>query len=290
MGQRTQIFIHWKVKDQEGFIARYFSWDAHNVGMISRAAQVVNALRERVNKYPNLMNEAHDSLIRLCDVNFDTRSVHVSSDLLEEMTTEGCASGKNMVLDHDNNNGQLLIDVDGAAIRYAFIYPWADEVAVMDADAYLNRELASSDDADEATMDWSECLLQEEWEDGAATVEYTRENIAELHDKAELMSQEDLKAFLGRDYFKFLESPVYNKDKPVNVWPHSIIRPVPVTYQDVCDALNANLGEKSRRIATGDIMGLIADAGLRAALLSSLKDDLDNIVCDLIYEGKIWPN
>lgn len=290
MGQRTQIFIHWKVEDQEGFIARYLPWGAHDIGLVSRAAQVVNALRERVDEYPNLMNEERARLIQLCDADFDTRSVYVSSDLLEEMDAEGLEHHENMVLSHDNNNGQLLIDVDGSAIRYAFIYPWADEVTVMDADAYLNSELASLDDADEPLADWSERLLQDEWEDGPATVEYTKKNIDELHDEAELMTQEDLKVFLNRDYSKFLESPVYNKDKPVNVWPHSIIRPVPVTYQDVYDALNANLGEKSRRIATGDIIGLIADAGLRATLLSSLKDDLDNIVCDLIYEGKIWPN
>lgn len=56
MGQRSQIYIHFNVGDNEGMVARYFQWN-YGERMISRARSIM----EFLDRDYNLLLGEHDN-------------------------------------------------------------------------------------------------------------------------------------------------------------------------------------------------------------------------------------
>lgn len=282
MGSRTQIYIHWDVNDQEGFIARYFQCSAHDIGLVSRATALVKHLSDIVENIPSSLNYEHKRLVALCETYFEAKRLAVSSDILLEAQAEHYKD-LGLIFNQDNNNGQLFIELTEEGISYAFRYltPEVDNVP-FNAEQYLSMEFL---DEEEQTNDWQHRLVQEGEFD---LLKSTMENLQILNETAMVMTKEELAEFLARDYSKFLDCPIYRDGKKDDSSPYSIILPVRVSYDDIRAALEKNCGQNASIVNIGKVANWLRENDrLVKAIKSDIADRLDAIVCDLIYEGKI---
>ena len=186
MGMRSQIYIRYKNKKGTQLIARYFQWN-YGENMVSRARSIIEWLTY-MHEYRDWLFDNERKMLeleRVCDVNFDMRSISLSTDIVREVVEqkfdESCGLN-NAIFGQDNNNGQLLIDATSVTIKYAFIPYFLEPEKIMDAYGY---------------MDWD---LPIGWRDNQYFAEYTNRNIQYIAEHAELMTEEDVRNFLGDDY------------------------------------------------------------------------------------------
>lgn len=192
MGQRSQIYIHFNVSRNEGMIARYFQWN-HGRYMVSRARSVIELLKKYL-QYPQISFSGKSDILKLsrfCDIDFDMRDIGISADILE-VCRKLQKFDKDSVFGQPNNDGQLLIDVTDNGIRYCFIEYYTDPNP-MNAEQY---------------MKWNtEC---ETYPDRHEPDDYTERNIAFIDTVAELMTEQEVREFLDRDYGLLLgETPKF---------------------------------------------------------------------------------
>lgn len=192
MGQRSQIYIYWNIQNpykkeerQIGMIARYFQWN-YGQFMVSRCRAILDFLHYQcVENYYGFDDTVVEKLHRLCDVNFDTRSIVLSTDIWEEI--HSLDDDMSCLFNQDNNDGQLFIEVTDAGIKYSF-NEYQKNGRPMSATQYM---------AWDAGRDWRQKI-------SAYDTEYTQNNLSAIPKLARLMSEEERDRFIDRDYSEFL--------------------------------------------------------------------------------------
>ena len=187
MGQRSQIYIRYKDKNGVQLVARYFGWN-FGVRMISRTRGIIEWLTDYLADDKDAIIHNLPKLERICDVNFDMKDVVISTDIkaeiVEQFFDEAQQDLKQYLFGQDNNDGQLLIDVDGVKVKYALIPYYTESDHVMGAREYL------------------------EWNDGKSWMEklelgekaYTMNNIQYISNHAKLMTAREVYDFINYDY------------------------------------------------------------------------------------------
>lgn len=194
MGQRSQIYIHWdiqKYNDErraKGFIARYFQWN-YGQSMVSRARGIIEALQDEYLEYRYLFTDewGYEKLCRICDTNFDMRDIVRSDDILDEIRSG--LYDKKYLFRQDNNDGQLLIKIADDGIKYAFIM--YDSTYPLSALQYMNADLGAG---------WRKTFSEE-------GINYIQENHKAIKKIATLMTEDEVKEFLGADYTEYIKTP-----------------------------------------------------------------------------------
>lgn len=187
MGQRSQIYVAFNNGDRnsEGVIeesrenvltAVYLQWN-YGVRMVSRARGLVEWL---LGNKDYLKYEAH-KIRRVCEVNFDFKSIVDSTDIVEE-AKKYCKSAErnDWIFNADNNDGRFFVAVgDDGKLKYAF----TDDcnTAPLTAEQYLEWDSAYSDEEELNESNY-------------------KENCKYIAENAELMTDEELREFLGREY------------------------------------------------------------------------------------------
>lgn len=211
MGQRSQIYIHYDFVENignhefehcEGLVARYYQWNYGHM-MVSRARYTLEHLDSELAcslymRHPLYYYDAkhREELGRFCDIDFDTKTIDMSVDIVDEIVKHRYSLLS--LFKQDNNDGQLLIDVhhnigvDDMGIRYAFIAS-CEDIVPMDAEEY---------------MVWD---TDGKWENPSTysspgAVEYTQRNIEAIRkmENVRLMTAEEVKTFLEADYSNIL--------------------------------------------------------------------------------------
>lgn len=200
MGQRSQIYIHFNVRGSEGMIARYFQWN-YGEHMVSRARSIIEFLESKCKRKPFMFQGAENitRLNRFCDIDFDMRNMDISVDILEYCKSNGNFDAES-IFGQPNNDGQLLIDVTDNGIKYCFI-EYYTEPKPMNAEQYMKWNTEC-----EAFPDWHEPDKYTSKE----TIDYTERNIAFIDSVAGLMTEQEVREFLDRDYSLLLgEAPKF---------------------------------------------------------------------------------
>lgn len=198
MGQRSQIYIRYDVKDYygneavyySGLIARYYQWN-YGERMVSRARHVIELLQEGFMKYKWWFNDEEklEKLNRFCDINFDMKDISHGLNILEEIR-EYCGNDTSYLFNQDNNDGQLFIDVTNDGIKYCFM-KFFDDGTPMNAEEYMEWDVDKN---------WRN--IQSKYFD-KKTIAYTEENIEKINEIATLMTPEELQEFIEAAYLCF---------------------------------------------------------------------------------------
>lgn len=225
MGQRSQIYVYWNLGGYQGFIARYFQ-NNYGEGMVSRCIALMQALKDRLDGSPAQLNFDYETIVQYGDVDFDKQSIANSTDILAEVRDDWGGDMRHL-FDQDNNNGQLLIEITLNAVgkphfAYAFIDPEDPNHRPMDAKKYL---VCGLDGASPTEEEIAEKLDDLEY--------YTIEHIEALRANAQLMTPEHVRAFLDRDYSKFLVSPTWEGVKATR----KHLSPARALYKHLCEHL-----------------------------------------------------
>lgn len=188
MGQRSQIYIRYNVKDKNGLIANYYQWN-YGERMISRARGAIEHIAQTLH-YDWYYEQASNvkKLSRVIDTNFDMRDVQISCDIIEEWKTEFADTKFNdFVFYHqDNNDGKLLIDINDGVIKYAFLDYDINLESIMDGEGYMRWN---------SSPEWRESEYLDE-ED----VKACEDNICYIDEHAMLMTKEEVEEFLNYNY------------------------------------------------------------------------------------------
>ena len=194
MGQRSQIYIRYNVKDRynekdrKGLIANYYRW---NFGerMISRARGAIEHIAKNLH-YDGYYDQKENSvrLSRIADTNFDMRDVQISCDLVYEWYDEygGVNFNDHVFYHQDNNDGRLLIDINNGVVKYAFLDDKINLENIMDAEGYMRWN---------NSPEWRESEYLDE-ED----VKVCEDNICYINDHSMLMTKEEIEEFLSYNY------------------------------------------------------------------------------------------
>ena len=194
MGQRSQIYIRYVPYEEKGkrrpkraLVASYFQW---NFGerMVSRARYTMEWLKEH-REY--MTSHTISMLRRVMEVNFDYKDVVDSSDVVKEFVEFAGPddSLNDWLASQDNNDGQLLIDVRGNRLKYAFIgYDFDETREVYDGNGYLNWDFKCDD--------WKNSSYLKKH------VGYTKRNVSRISKTAKLMTADEVDEFLSYDYEK----------------------------------------------------------------------------------------
>ena len=182
MGQRSQIYVIYKDKQNRDCIsATYFQWN-YGERMISRARYTMEWIKGQVADFSSLWCTAH-KLRYIESVNFDYKDVVIGQDLIEEWKDykQGVpnANLNDYIFNADNNDGCLFIDTRVPQnLRYAFTtYDYKD--GVMGPEAYLK------------------------WDDVPQKIrntKFTKRNINWITHNAKLMKKAELEAILKATY------------------------------------------------------------------------------------------
>lgn len=171
MGQRSQIYVSYYEKDKRTLVARYFQ-DNCGYAMVSRAISLTEWLKKN---FRNLDYLGKD-IARIMDIDFRTRSITDSLDIIKDSATEykiySCETPADYIFrGQDNNDGKLFISVgqDGT-IKYAF----------------TDCEIGSLFSENEYIV-WDMRSAPKAW-------------FSELAGNAELMTYEDINEFMGAEY------------------------------------------------------------------------------------------
>lgn len=203
MGQRSQLYVF--VKDVDGNInlmARYFQWN-FGIGMVSRAAEIVRELKHNIDRYDNgfpVLSIDFDYLARIADVNFDTRSVTDSTDIVEEFKecyheipkedrlTVAEDLYEYVFCGQDNNNGQLYIYLDLSSDDRQIYLGFTSDCTINTAEHMLTAgKYLSVDIADD--KNWETFLKECEYPDYNEGYEYTKENVQYLQENTKLIDR-----------------------------------------------------------------------------------------------------
>lgn len=200
MGQRSQIYVRYRTQTHTGLIARYYGWN-FGFRMISRARHTVEWLSEYLDYKPGFADRSLAvKLTRILDTNFDMHDCVISTDIIKEWIEEFPEEDfKSYVfIDHDNNNGKLFLDIvpdDNPdltkrqfwKIKYGFTDAFPERNTLTDAVGYLQQDVGPN------WMNPNEHVSQEE-------IDTAKENCMYISDHAQLMTLEELEAFMDQDY------------------------------------------------------------------------------------------
>lgn len=192
MGQRSQIYVRYEGKL---IIARYYQWNFAE-RMISRARYGIELMKHDIDEGNNFcfVHEWYiDRYIRIFDTNFDMKDVSISLDIFKEFEgfqkhTPELDFTKFCFIEQDNNDGKLLIDISGNAIKYAFLDDSTDTNHIMTAEQY---------------MDWdSENYWRQSKYIGANGIQACKDNIEAISSMAKLMTKQDVEEYIQtEDYY-----------------------------------------------------------------------------------------
>ena len=179
MGQRSQIYVIYKDKQNRDCIsATYFQWN-YGERMISRARYLMGWLKNNVFSLSYVANKIR----YIASANFDYKDVVIGQDLIEEWKDykQGVpnANLNDYIFNADNNDGCLFIDTRiPQQLRYAFTtYNYKD--GIMGPEAYLK---------------WDGTPQK------IRNTKFTKRNINWITHNAKLMKKEELEAILKATY------------------------------------------------------------------------------------------
>ncbi len=203
MGQRSQIYI--RIDDgaeNKVLIPLYFQWNYAD-GMISRVQSVIESIHEIPTVSSLLWDiKQSDFIRRSAEINFDKRSIADSHNIFEEYCFWGNGTKLNdfVFFAQDNNDGQAYIDVKFKGDKKTISYCFADYEGnfLGDAEAYMKFEYQGLTDSG---LDWREYVKNSEYVKDDV-IDIVEKNHTYLKDNANLMTEEDLKAFQNDDYSK----------------------------------------------------------------------------------------
>lgn len=194
MGQRSQIYVRINGKL---VVAQYYGWN-YGERMISRAKGILELLEEyrkggcmEFFTRKNMPSYA-EKLRRVCDINFDMRNYQISADIVKEWREEFPEQPFNKyVFDWQPNcDGQLFIDVQDDAIKYCFT-KGPERRKTMNGSQYMAWDHQGC-----KVRNWTiptEDTTQE-------TIDLCKANIKYISEHAELMTVDELRAFVRADY------------------------------------------------------------------------------------------
>lgn len=184
MGQRSQIYVIYKDKQNRDCIsATYFQWN-YGERMISRARYLMGWIKAQKNPYSNSFSFVAHKIPYIASVNFDYKDVVIGTDLVKEWKENRKQYPNTDLNDYifhaDNNDGCLFIDArDSAHLRYAFTtYDYKD--GVMGPEAYLKWDKVPQKIRD---------------------TKFTKRNINWITHNAKLMKKAELEAILRTTYY-----------------------------------------------------------------------------------------
>lgn len=195
MGQRSQIYVR---IDGKLVVAQYYGWN-YAERMISRAKGILEWLEEyRKSGHMHYftgntdIQRHRDRLRRICDINFDMRDYQISADIVKEWREEFPERPFNKYVfdDQDNSDGQLFIDVQGDVIKYCFT-KGTRRNKTMNGGQYMAWDYGGCKE-----RNWTiptEYLPQE-------AIDLCKANINYINEHAELMTVDELRAFVRADY------------------------------------------------------------------------------------------
>ena len=190
MGQRSQMYVSFDngSRDRIGIItnsgetvltAVYFQWN-YGERMVSRARGLVEWLLGN----RDYLNYEADKIRKVCEVNFDYKSIMDSTDLVEE-AKKYCAKKADRnewIFGADNNDGRFFVKVgNDGKLKYAFTD--CDNTAPLTAEQYLEWDC-------ETVKVSEEDLKKSNFE----------ENCKYIAENAELMTADELLAFIDGNY------------------------------------------------------------------------------------------
>lgn len=183
MGQRSQIYVIYKDKQNRDCIsATYFQWN-YGERMISRARYLMEWIKNQSSLSSDYLPFVAHKIRYIASVNFDYKDVVIGQDLIEEWKDykRGVpnANLNDYIFNADNNDGCLFIDARiPEHLRYAFTtYDYKD--GVMGPEAYLK------------------------WDDVPQKIrntKFTKRNINWITHNAKLMKKKELEAILRTTY------------------------------------------------------------------------------------------
>lgn len=184
----SQIYVGYGV-EKKRIIARYFDWN-YGERMISRARWGIEYIANHMSKEGYLNYDYLEMIPKVLDVNFDMHDIQKTTNILEVYKEfgRGC-SFNDYVFNCYSINGKLLIDIcEGGVIKYAFLDNKVDIDNIMDGEAYMCWE--------KKDKDWRNKIyyFSEEY------IKTTEENIKAISQKAILMTKEEVKEFINRDF------------------------------------------------------------------------------------------
>lgn len=187
MGQRSQIYVRYNGKL---IIANYYQWN-YGERMISRARYGIEYILE-YGKYAFYQIE---KLRRIFDVNFDMKDIVISSDIFKEYEEWVVDYPKTPFLDfcfltQHNNDGKLLVDIQGGAIKYAFLDYDCNVDRIMDAEQYMEWDIG--EDWKIAFDGKSGSMSQDEIDTAKANIEWLNQNVM-------LMTKDEVSRFISDD-------------------------------------------------------------------------------------------
>ena len=189
MGQRSQIYVIYKDKQNRDCIsATYFQWN-YGERMISRARYLMGWIKSQnsfyvadsYNVFP--LSYVANKIRYIASVNFDYKDVVIGQDLIEEWKDykQGVpnANLNDYIFHADNNDGCLFIDARNPKhLRYAFTtYDYKD--GVMGPEAYLKWDNVPQN---------------------IRNAKFTKRNINWITHNAKLMKKKELEAILKTNY------------------------------------------------------------------------------------------
>lgn len=186
MGQRSQIYVAWEKENGEReLIARYFQWNYGN-RMISRAAGIINCLFENLKYSFEFQSDSFKQKIKqMAETNFDYCDITLSSDIIQEYKETGNKDNFSefVFTSQDNNDGQFycFVDLKNKKIKYGFVRYTASN---------CDNDILS---AKEYIEPYKPYFTEYE-------AKFTKENLALINEKAELISDHELSEFVNFDY------------------------------------------------------------------------------------------
>lgn len=168
MGERSQIYVRYNKKL---IIANYYqcNWGA---AMISRTRHSIEHMKWLLEKgIFSLHSEGIKKLRRYLDVNFDTRDITLSCDIVKEYKEHIAYFNKEWndedfsdycFNQQDCNNGKLFIDIsrdyktNTYSLKYAFLDNDCNTDKIMDAEQYMRWDYANWEDSKYLEDDYRE--------------------------------------------------------------------------------------------------------------------------------------
>jgi hypothetical protein len=190
MGQRSQIYVRFNDENKKGLIANYYQWN-YGERMISRARWGIESIKETL-KYEWYYHEKSNviKLSRIFDTNFDMKDVQISCNIIAEHKEEFSEDDFNEYVFkmQDNNDGKLLVDIDGETIKYAFLDSDANSDNIMDGEAYMIWD-------DDKNWRESKYITKE-------GIKACEDNIKFISENARLMTKEEVEEFINYYYME----------------------------------------------------------------------------------------
>jgi len=196
MGQRSQIYIRIKDKnDNKTLIANYYQWN-YGERMISRARYGIEYIKRNIDF--SFDRELIEKISRNFDINYDMKDVQLSVNILDELKEyyfyDKDDINRFIFLEQGNNDGKLFVDFDQKTnkIKYCFT---DRELKPLSADEYMNWNIG---------MKWEEKEFSSD-KDWDKIAKICKKNIKAINKDAELMSDVELNKFINDDYTKQID-------------------------------------------------------------------------------------